>query len=172
MRSSRWTPVVAVAFAGLVACGGGADQQQAETGSREADTAGQEAAAEQAEPAAAGTEETSVALTPKNQSGIRGEAVVALRGDSIRVRLSLTGLEAGTSYPAHVHKGTCRAGGGVATALTSVTARDSTGTSATTFAATAVSPDSAYYLQAHLSDGTPAACGDVPAGAFGTSGSP
>lgn len=163
MRISRWTPVLLVTCVGLIACGQEAEQQQAQ--------AEKEAAAEQkAEGAKAGGEEVSVTLSPKNESGIQGTAVVARQADSISVRMMLGGLEPGASYPAHVHEGTCETGGGVATALTKISADDSTGTSATTFAASAVSPDSAYFLQAHLPDGTPAACGDVPAAAFGSSG--
>lgn len=162
MWTSRWTPLVLLSVAGLVACGGG--DQQAQT------KEDQQVAGEKAQPQRAATEEVSVTLSPKNQSGIRGKAVIGRRGDSIQVRLMLSGLDAGSSYPAHVHEGTCKAGGGVARALTKVAARDSTATSRSTFPASVVSPDSAYFLQAHLPDGTPAACGNVPTGAFGSSG--
>ena len=162
MRTARRTPVLVVACAALMACGQGGEQQQAQTE--------EEAAAQKkAEQAAQSGEDVSVTLSPKNESGIRGRALLARQGDSIRVRLTLSGLEPGTSYPAHVHEGTCQAGGGVATALAGVAAEDTTGASTTTFAASAVSPDGAYFLQAHLPDGTPAACGDVPTQAFGPS---
>lgn len=167
MRNRSWTPLLLAAVVGLIACGEGADQQ-AETKEGQAEAmAENEQATQQAQGA---MKEVSVTLSPKNQSGIQGTAVIGRRADSVQVRLMLSGLSAGTRYPAHVHEGTCEAGGGVATALTEVAAEDTTATSATTFPASVVSPDSAYFLQAHLPDGTPAACGDVPEGTFGSSG--
>lgn len=167
MRTHLWTPLLLVAVVGLVACGEGADQQ-AETKEGQAEAmAENEQAAQQPQRA---MEKVSVTLSPKNQSGVQGTAVIGRRADSVQIRLMLSGLSAGTSYPAHVHEGTCETGGGVATALTEIAADDTTATSATTFPASAVSPDGAYFLQAHRPDGTPAACGDVPDGAFGSSG--
>ena len=162
MKSPRWTSALVVACALLIACGQGGEQGAEAERQAAADTMTRETAA-------AG-QEVSVTLSPKSQSGIRGRALLARQGDSVSVQLMLSGLEPGGSYPAHVHRGTCQSGGGVATALTTVSAQDSTGASTTTFAASAVSPDSAYFLQAHLSDGTPAACGNVPTGAFGPAG--
>lgn len=156
MRIRRWTPVAVLAFVGLVACGGG-DQQAQTGGEEEAEVAGQQAERMQGD---------SLFLAPKNQSGIQGEAVIARQEDAIRVRLTLNGVTPGSRYPVHLHSGRCRAGGPVATALTEVSAQTSTATTAITFSASSVTPGDSYYLQAHLPDGTPAACVNVPAGAF------
>lgn len=160
MRWRHGTAALLVVLGGLLACGGG-EQDRAE---REA------AAGPKAEEAFPGAGEVAVTLAPGNQSGVRGKAVIGRRGDSLRVRLMLQGLTPGASYPAHVHEGTCAAGGSVATPLGPVAARESTGVNATAVPASAVAPDGAYFLQAHLPDGTPAACGDVPPGAFGSFG--
>lgn len=90
----------------------------------------------------------SLFLGSKNQSGVQGEAVIGRQDDAIRVRLTLNGLTPGSSYPVHVHSGRCRAGGGpVVTGLTEISAQDSSASSAITFAASSVSPDSSNYLQ-------------------------
>lgn len=122
----------------------GADQQMM------ADTAAQQGMA--------GTE---VALSSKNDSGITGTAVLSPQGDSLTVELSLSGLTEGESYAAHVHQGTCDSGGGVAVGLNAVTGQaDGTGSSTATIESLA--SGQSYFIQAHLPDGTPAACGDVP----------
>lgn len=168
MSTRRWTPLLLASFVGLVACGGGGDQQN-QTNERETEAPGQveDTAAVHAEESGQAVD---LSLSPKNQSGVSGRARLHQHGDSLHVSLRLTGLDPGASYPAHVHHGTCQTGGGVAVGLNAVSGRDSTGTSSTTFLASTVSPDSAYFLQAHLPEGTPAACGDVPTGAFGSSG--
>lgn len=117
-----------------------------------ADTAGQRAAGG-----------ASFELSAKNESGITGTTRVAPQGDSLRVRLSLSGLTEGNSYAAHVHQGDCEQGGGVAVALSSVSGQaDGTGSSTSTVARSALQSGQSYFVQAHMPDGTPAACGDVP----------
>lgn len=157
-RSTWLAPVVALSVAGLVACGGG-----------ETDDSGQMEAEGQAAGEAAQMEETAgaadsvrVTLAPRNQSGIEGTATVRHMADTVHVTVSLTGLTAGNSYPAHIHQGTCQGGGGVAAGLTSVKAGDGSGMSQTRIPAAKLSMDASYFVQAHLPDGTPAACGDLP----------
>lgn len=169
MSRSGGTALVLASFVALVACGGGGDQQaQTKTGEEQAAAGQQSQARKQAQ---RGPGAVTVSLSPKNDSGITGEAKIRRSGESIRVALLLRGLRPEGSYPAHIHKGTCKAGGGVATGLSSVSSnRSKMGTSQTTIDATALSPDSSYFLQAHLPDGTPAACGNIPMEALGSSG--
>lgn len=171
MRCSRLLlSLVAVSFGALLACGGGdvgdsAEGQQARASDQAAGQMEDIAARE------GGTgHAVDVTLAPKNETGIDGEARLDHHGDSVHVSLRLRGLDSGASYPAHIHRGSCQEGGGVAAGLTSVSPADGAGTSETTVAAGQLSMDENYFLQAHLPDGTPAACGDVPAHDGGSTG--
>lgn len=126
---------------------------------------GEEAAADrQAMEDRAGQQATTVPLASKNGSGITGTARLTPRGDSLAVQVNLSGLTEGASYAAHVHEGSCESGGGVAVGLNAVTGRaDGTGSSTKRIAAATLQASQGYFVQAHLPDGTPAACGDVPA---------
>lgn len=173
MRCSRlFLSLVVVSFGALLACGGGDAGGSAE--GQKARASGQAAGQMEEDTAAraGGTgQAVDVTLAPKNETGIDGEARLHHHGDSVHVSLRLAGLESGASYPAHIHRGSCQEGGGVAAGLTSVSAVDTTtGTSETTIAAGQLSMDESYFLQAHLPDGTPAACGDVPAHDGGSTG--
>lgn len=110
-------------------------------------------------------EGVSVTLVPKNESGMAGTAIVReAPGDSMDVSLKLSGLSAGQDYPAHVHRGTCNSPGPVTAALESVTAGADTASSRGTVPDPRVeSPGGDFLIQVHLPDGTPAACGMIPA---------
>lgn len=128
-----------------------------------------------------------VTLESKNDSGITGTAVLAAAPeaespDAHTVTLELSGLEAGQTYPAHIHGGTCDEGGGVVAALESVAAEAEMASATTTItpdqlamgetadeptemAAEEEEGEEAHgplFIQVHLPDGTPAACGNVP----------
>lgn len=142
----------------VLACGetgtqeGGGMEEEASGG----DTAAAEAATME-EPGA------TVSLAAKGESGVSGDARVMPAGDSVRIALSLTGLTEGQSYPAHVHTGTCSAGGGVDQPLSPVTGQaGGTGSSTSTLAASLFA-DTTHFVQVHGSGGTPVACGDLPA---------
>lgn len=157
-RSTFASALTALCVAGLAACGGGetGDSGQMEGGEQAAGQAGDTAEAVASDAA------VDVALAPKNQSGIEGTARIR-HADTVHVTVRLEGLSSGESYPVHIHQGTCQEGGGVAVGLTSVQATDGTGSSETSVAAAELSMDASHFVQAHLPDGTPAACGDVPA---------
>lgn len=165
-RSTAMTALVALSFAGLVACGGGeaGDSGQMEEGGQAA-----EEAAGQMEQAPGAADSVRVTLAPKNESGIEGTATIRRGADTVRVRVRLTGLTSGNSYPAHIHRGTCQKGGGVAAGLTAVKAGDGSGTSRTRIPASKLEMGASYFVQAHLPDGTPAACGDLPGSGGGGS---
>lgn len=72
-------------------------------------------------------EQVTVQLSAKNESAITGTAVLTDASTEAdphakAVKLELSGLTAGATYPAHIHRGSCEEGGGVAVALTSVEA--------------------------------------------------
>lgn len=151
-RSAAFTALAAVLVAG--ACGGEAPPGEEGGGMEAADTAAGGAMT---------VPPTDVTLSPKNESGVSGEATAVHSADSVTVELTVQGLEAGTSYPAHIHEGTCETGGGVAVGLESVTAGEGmTGSSTSTVPASALSPDQDHFIQVHGADGAPIACGDLP----------
>lgn len=162
-----------------------------------------------------GDEAHTVELSPVGDSGVHGTATIhemAADGGEMeegqregmeeeemhdhRVVLQLQGLEAGGTYPAHVHRGTCSEPGSVFLPLESVTAgEDGEGTSTTTVTAAQMAEKMeememegemqgemqgemegemqgemegemarhpSFLIMAHLPDGNPAACGDIP----------
>ena len=162
MRAIRAATALVVPLA-VMACA----EQDGEQGAMEGEQAGGEQMAAATGQQTAGS--TEVALSSKNDSGITGTARLTPRGDSVAVRLSLSGLTEGDGYAAHVHEGSCDSGGGVAVGLNPVTGQaDGSGTSTKTVAGSALAGGQRY-IQAHLPNGTPAACGDVPAD-LGTAG--
>lgn len=158
-RNPWLTPLVALTVAGLFACGGG---ETADSGEMEAGGGASEEAAGQMQQTPGAADSVQVTLEPKNQSGIEGTATIRHMADTVHVTLSLTGLTSGNSYPAHIHQGTCQEGGGVAAGLTAVEAADGSGSSETRVPASELSMDASHFVQAHLPDGTPAACADLP----------
>jgi Cu/Zn superoxide dismutase len=150
LAAALLVPVVAVAC-------GEQGQQQAMSDQQETEQA---SAATDSPASAAGS---MVALQPKNDSGITGEARWQAQGDSVQFTLSLQGLTEGDEYPAHVHRGTCTETGGVAAALSPVTGGSGgSGQSTAMVARSSFESGQDYYIQAHLPDGTPATCGNVP----------
>lgn len=154
MKTTRilaWALVPMVA----IACQG-REAQQSQGGEQAAQ--GQEAAGQMQESGA-----QTVTMSSKGESGITGTAMLSAAGtDSVQIKVSLKGVEAGKSYPTHVHHGSCADEGGVAQPLNSVQGTsDGTGSSTTTVAHSLFMPDSSYFVQSHLPDGTPAACGDI-----------
>lgn len=156
--------LVALCVAGLAACGGGdaGGSGQMESGEQATAETGQMQDTASAQQEHAG-EAVDVTLAPRNQSGVEGTARLHHHADTLHATVRLSGLSSGESYPVHIHQGTCQEGGGVAVGLSSVNATDGTGTSETSVPASELSMDASYFVQAHLPDGTPAACGDVPA---------
>lgn len=106
-----------------------------------------------------------VALAPKNNSGITGSVIVNESADSTTITVILKGGVPGNTHPTHIHHGTCAEPGAVLQPLTSVTiGADSTGTSTTTVATKTLedAEDSGPLLvQTHQPGGVPAACGAI-----------
>lgn len=141
----------------VLACG---ETGMQEGGEMEEDAAGDTAAADAGTMQAPGA---TVSLAAKGGSGISGDARLMPAGDSVRIAVSLTGLTEGQGYPAHVHTGSCSAGGGVDQPLSSVTGQAGGTGSSTTALAASVLADTSHFIQAHGSGGAPVACGDLPA---------
>lgn len=140
-------------------------------GCREGEPAEGERSSQQEERIEMGAPESAasayLALTPKSETEVLGRVKLAYGMDSTIVDLTLTGLEPGTTYPAHIHVGNCEDPGAVVVALRSVVA-DSDGRG---YSATSVSTgelergernSGQLLIQAHLPDGTAAACVTLP----------
>lgn len=115
---------------------------------------------------------TMVELASKNDSGVRARARVVHTAQQVQVAISAVGVEAGEEYPTHIHLGTCENGGGVAAALDPVAMPAEDAEAGTTTSSVAMevleeakeeseAEDPGFFLQIHLPDGTPAACGDL-----------
>ena len=109
-----------------------------------------------------------LSLDAKNDSRIQGTVTLTPRGDSTVVELSLSGAKTGETVQSHIHFGTCDTPGGVVAPLESVTVgSDGSGSSRTTVARSrlddARKAHGSLLVQAHMADGKPAACADVPA---------
>lgn len=158
MKTTRILAWALVPMVAIACQGREAQQEQGGEQATQQAAQGQEAAGQMQESAA-----QTVTMSSKGESGITGTATLsAAGGDSVQIQVSLKGIEAGKSYPTHVHHGSCEAEGGVAQPLNSVEGQsDGTGSSTTTVAHSLFMPDSSYFVQSHLPDGTPAACGDI-----------
>lgn len=114
-------------------------------------------------PANMGAMATTVTLAAVGGSAVSGEATLTPAGAQSEVSVTLTGLEAGSTHPGHIHQGTCAAPGSVVAPLSEITADASgSGTMTTTVD---VSADAAtagnHLIQYHGAGGAPIACGEL-----------
>lgn len=173
-RAGMWSTFVAAAsLLGLLNCGG-AERGQPARADTAATRAGEARPARQDTPVAVagkkaerdttdgeGRNAVDFSLVSEGTTGIAGRGRLHLHGEELHVPLRLTGVEPGRTYPAHIHHGTCDAGGPIAVPLTPVEASDSAGTSQTVFPADSLTAGEPYFVQAHLPGGEAAACADV-----------
>lgn len=159
MNGRKLAATILVPFVAIACAEQGQQGQQGQTAEEDTPAAEQEAPAqtEQADQAA-----NRVQLASKDQSGISGTAGWSVEGDSARFTLRLKGVDSGQEYPAHVHDGNCDEGGGVAVGLNPVAGGEGGGTAEAAVARSNFSTGQTYFVQVHLPDGTPAACGDLP----------
>lgn len=161
MNGRKLAAVLLVPFVAIACAEQDQQGQRGETAEEEMPGAEQQQTTAERDTAMEGGDE--IELEERNQSGISGNAEWSAQGDSVEFTLSMDGLEQGQQYPAHVHQGDCASGGGVAVGLNPVSATDGGGESTATVARTSFSAGQNYFVQVHLPDGTPAACGDLPA---------
>ncbi len=108
----------------LMSALGCAQQEEAAQGEEQASET-MEAASMESEMAAPAT----LTLDALNNSGVTGTAQLSHTQETLNVSLSMTGLEAGAEYAAHVHRGSCDQQGPVVAPLGTVIAgADGTGT--------------------------------------------
>ncbi|HKY60527.1 MAG TPA: CHRD domain-containing protein [Gemmatimonadota bacterium] len=105
-----------------------------------------------------------VGLEAKAESGITGTATVLPAADGVEIALDLNGLTAGQTYASHLHRGTCDNDGGVVAPLEDIVADGETARVTTTVGESMLDPSAgSLFIQVHVADGTPVACGDIPA---------
>lgn len=160
MNGRKLSAMLLVPFVAIACAEQGQQGERGQTGEEEMPGAEQQQTTAERDTAMAGGDE--IQLEARNQSGVSGSAEWSAQQDSVEFTLSMEGLEQGQEYPAHVHQGDCASGGGVAVGLSPVTASDGSGESTATVARANFSAGQNYFVQVHLPDGTPAACGDVP----------
>lgn len=121
-----------------------------------------------AAPAATAPAPVSVALASKPHSKVTGTVTLTTKGDSTEVMVELKGGRNGTTYPSHIHEGTCAKEGKVVVPLNSVkVGADGSGSSTTMVPTSTLDSARTQYgslfEQSHFPNMTPAACGDIPA---------
>jgi hypothetical protein len=95
-------------------------------------------------------------LAAVGSSGVTGQATATHTPTDVTVAINVTGAPAG-DLPAHIHTGTCAAGGPVAVELTKVT----NGQSSTTVPLSSLPANQSSFVQVHDASGKPIACGDM-----------
>jgi hypothetical protein len=120
-----------------------------------ADTAGMAAPA----PAAPSAEPVEVDLDEVDDSNVSGKATATHSPTDVTVAIVLDeGGNTETSYPAHVHTGTCKDGGPVAVELSPVTNLQSS----KTIPLSSLPANQNAFIQVHDASGKAIACGDLP----------
>lgn len=94
-------------------------------------------------------------LAAVENSGVTGEATATHSATDVTIALTVTNPPAG-DLPAHIHTGTCAAGGPVTVELTKVT----NGQSSSLVPLASLPANQPYYVQVHDASGKPIACGD------------
>jgi hypothetical protein len=114
-------------------------------------------------------------------SGVSGTAEVTRKGDSaFTVVVHLIGMAPNSVHVSHIHKTTCEKGGGIAYALSTLTAgRDGSATATTTINVPFQVPADGWYVNVHTgpdlngANAKSISCGNLPAGSgAGGGGSP
>jgi hypothetical protein len=113
--------------------------------------------------------EIAVALNAENGSNAKGKASVTIAGGKFTVRLHVTGLQAASSHPAHIHTGVCGSNGPVLFPLQNIVANQGgVGDSVTTIDHIYQVSASGWYINVHHgpklegAEATPIACGELP----------
>jgi hypothetical protein len=103
---------------------------------------------------------------------VSGTAQLMLSGNTLTVKLALSGLEPNSMHAAHIHAGSCESQGAVVYPLTTVMA-DASGNATVTTTVPHVSsiPSSSWYVNVHRGPGLstqtefdPVACGNIMVG--------
>lgn len=106
-----------------------------------------------------------VSLSPVEGSGIQGLTTVSRGGEAVTLKLELMGLESGTTYTAALLSGTCDSPGEKLADMGGATSGAiGIGSSTTEVDLSTVEGAGALHIEAYLPDGSPAACGEIPAG--------
>jgi hypothetical protein len=110
----------------------------------------------------------SATLNALENSGVTGTAMVEHVDDAVSVRLDVSGLQEGTTYTGHIHRGTCTEDRGEVTSIESFTVTGDRGeATASIDTASLDAAENEYFVEIHGADEAVVACGDFPAGSIG-----
>lgn len=102
------------------------------------------------------------ALTPINQSDVRGSVSFVRDQGSLRLEVEGEGLEPGSRYSAHVHEGRCAEGGPIRLPVGHMTASpDGTGSMRMQVDEDRLSAEGDHFIQIYAPDDRPVACANV-----------
>jgi hypothetical protein len=161
-RIARYSAAVVAALA-LAACGGDAAEEEFP----DVPPPAAETPAPTPDPMAETPAGMSATLNATEGSGISGTAMIEHAGDDVQVRLDVTGLQAGTTYTGHLHRGTCSEDRGEVTSIESFTVTEDRGEATATIARSSLdAAEQQYFVEIHSAEDTVVACGDLPAGAL------
>ncbi|HEX6370312.1 MAG TPA: hypothetical protein VF006_15435 [Longimicrobium sp.] len=172
MRSTRFWPLAALPFA-LVACGGGDEAAEGDTGSAEVitdtTTSTTTTTPMPADTGTAGAHSMGSAVTMNavGTSGVTGQAQFMTQGEGTMVMVNLA-AQGNSTHSGHIHTGTCDAPGAVVVPLQDVTLANGAGSSSTTIEvplATVMNGQHivAYHAGSGADAGAPVVCGQIPA---------
>lgn len=162
-RSTRFLAALAMSGAFVL----GACQQGRDEGEMEepiTDETGMPGVSGADEPGLAEGVPAEVGLEAKAESGITGAATLMPAAGGVEVALDLDGLTAGETYTSHIHRGTCDDDLGVVAPLEDIVSEGGTARVTTTLGESMLDPTAeSLFIQVHAADGTPVACGNIPA---------
>lgn len=105
------------------------------------------------------------ALTPINQSDVRGTASFVRDQGTLRLEVEGEGLEPGSRYSAHVHEGRCADGGPIRLPMGHMTASpEGTGSMRLQVDEDRLSAEGDYFVQIYAPDDRPVACANIESG--------
>jgi len=156
MHSGRW--MLAGLSLVLAACGGADDAM---------DDSAMDSAAAMTDTAmgGAGGASAMVQANAVDNSGVSGQVTLTASGEQTMVEMHLTGAPPNASLAAHIHSGTCENKGPAVAPLDTVRT-DASGmgmNNATANIPFATANDGQHFVQFHLPNGQPAACGNIAA---------
>ena len=166
MRLVRTIPAILATAIVLAACGGAADEAAPDDGEPDAPPEAAETAppsgTDDPDPSPTTARIDTVGVQPVDLPDASGTLVVRTRADTVRLELSMSGLEQGARYLPNVHEGRC--GGARGPAVGSLQPFTGAGREAVTTAgaipASELAAGGEYFVEVH-GPGT-AACANLP----------
>ena len=160
MKRAGMTTTAVLAALALAACASSPGEETPETGV----PAPSETPEQTTTPAA---ELVRATLNATAGSNVSGTVMIEHVGEAVQVRLEVTGLQEGTNYTGHLHRGTCSEDRGEVTSIESFTVMGDRGEASTSVERASLDPaEQQYFIEIHGGADAVVACGNLPAGAM------